>query len=251
MEGYHAASAISEVAVDPAEVERGAELERLLRHQDGEGQVRDGVHDEAGGDQGEGRAVGAAAADDQQQGHRREDDVEQREQQHGEPGVDPVGGGVEQLGVDEDGGDDQDRGTHDQAVERHHQQVDAAAPDAGEVQHRGDRHASGRPRCSASPMALGESTGSAPMTVTQTLAATASRAATTRSCHDRRRRPVVCDGAQLAADGGDHAAQQEPGAAGGLAGLLREQGGLEQHREDDPERGHHRDGHHESPSLGS
>ena len=43
----------------------------------------------------------------------------------------------------------------------------------------------------ASPTALGEWSGSDPVMVTQTLAATASSAATTRSCHDRRLRPAV------------------------------------------------------------
>ena len=81
IEGYHAASADQHVAGDPAEVERRTELERLLRDLHGEGQVGDGVHDEAGGDQAQGGPVGAAAADDEQQRHRREHDVEQREEQ--------------------------------------------------------------------------------------------------------------------------------------------------------------------------
>ena len=86
----------------------------------------------------------------------------------------------------------------------------------------------------ASPIALGESTGSAPMTATQTLPATAITAAMTRSRHERRRRPLGLRGTELAADGGEDAAEQEPGAADGLARRLREQRGLEEHRKSTP-----------------
>ena len=95
----------------------------------------------------------------------------------------------------------------------------------------------------ASPTALGESTGSAPVTVTQTLPAMAMHGGDHEELPGPAPAAARLDGPELAADGGDHAAEQEPGAAGGLAGLLGEQRGLEQHRENDAERSRSGHGH--------
>ena len=127
-----------EVAGDPAEVEVGAEVEAVLRREDGEGEVGDGVGQEARGDQGQGRAVRARRAQEQQQGHGGEHDVEDREEQGRGAGGQVVGHRVQQLGVDEHGGDHQHRAAGDQAVEGHQQLLDAATPDAGEAEQAGD-----------------------------------------------------------------------------------------------------------------
>ena len=235
-----------QVAGDPAQVERRAEVEAVLLGQDGEGEVGDGVQDEAAGDQREHRPVGAAGAQHQQQGHGRQHHVERREEQ-GERRYVGARARVEQPGVDEHGGDDHHRDGGDDPVERHHEQVQAAPAHAREVEQAGDgeqqrdRDADLRHRARGGDGVV--AVGGDPQ-----VAEDGDRP----GHHEQPPGPPSSaqglGGAHAAADRRDDAGEQQPGAARGLA----DTGGdrvAEQQGEDAAEAERHRRGHGEAPPL--